>query len=190
MSDKEIEIQVRVKGADKLEVFLKKNAKFKGEVYQKDEYYSPAHRNFLAKKPIAEWLRIRESGKNSINYKYWHFEKDGKSHYCDEYETAVENPDQIRKIFKAIDIKPIVIVEKTRKIWDYQDYEVAIDKITDLGDFVEVEYKGSDKAADPKVVTDEMVKFLKRVGCTKIERNYVGYPFMLLYPKDQVFEEV
>lgn len=50
MSDKEIEIQVRVKGADKLEAFLKANAKFKGEKYQKDEYYSPTvifRRNYV-----------------------------------------------------------------------------------------------------------------------------------------------
>ena len=190
MQDKEIEIQVRVSDVDKLEAFLAKNAKFKGEKYQKDEYYSPSHRDFLAEKPVAEWLRLRESKTNSITYKNWHYDHNGNSHYCDEYETGVDDVEKLRKIFAVLDFRPIIIVEKTRRTWDYADYEVAIDVIMDLGDFVEIEYKGSDKSADPAVVTDGMIKFLKKVGCKKIERNFVGYPFMLLYPKDQVFEEV
>ena len=33
-----------------------------------------------------------------------------------------------------------------------------------------------------KKTTDEMVEFLKSLGCGKIERDYVGYPFKLLFP--------
>lgn len=188
MNDVEIEIQVRLTGIKKLQDFLKKNAKFKGEKYQKDEYYTPYHRNFLAKKPTAEWLRIRESDLNSITYKNWHFDSDGKSQFCDEYETGVTDVNQMRKIFTSLNIKPVITVEKTRSIWDYQDYEVAIDYVTGLGDFVEIEYKGHDKSIDPKTVTDDIIKLLKKIGCTKIERNYVGYPYMLLNPDEQVFE--
>jgi adenylate cyclase class 2 len=190
MNDKEIEIQARISDVKKLESFLKLKAKFKGKKYQKDEYYSPPHRNFLAKKPVVEWLRLRESKLNSVTYKNWHYDKDGKSQFCDEYETDINDINQLRKIFKVLDIKPIIIVEKTRKIWDYKDYEVAIDSVTNLGNFVEIEYKGSDQSASPKSITDGMIKFLKQVGCKKIERNFVGYPFMLLYPEEQVFEEV
>ena len=190
MNDIEIEIQVRVGSTDNLEKFLKENAQFKGEKYQKDEYYSPAHRDFLVEKPIAEWLRLRESKSNSITYKNWHYDKDGQSHYCDEYETPIADIEKMRKIFTVLDIKLLATVEKTRKIWDYQDYEISIDSVTDLGDFVEIEYKGSNSLLSPKKITDDMIKFLKHIGCGKIERNFVGYPFMILYPKDQVFKEV
>jgi len=189
--DKEIEIQVRVKGVKKLEAFLKTNAKFKGEKYQKDEYYSPAHRNFLDKKPVSEWLRLRQSGSDSITYKQYHYDKNGQSEYCDEYETNVEKIDQLRKIFTVLDIKPIAVVEKTRRLWDFNGYEVAIDKVTDLGDFVEVEYKGDNETnASPSSIKNDMIKFLKEVGCTDIEKNSVGYPYMILYPNEQVFEKV
>jgi len=190
MNNKEIEIQVRVGNVGKLEAFLKNKAKFSGEKYQKDEYYSPIHRNFLDKKPVSEWLRLRESDSDAITYKKYHYDENGKSKYCDEYETDIKKVDQLRQILAALDIKPIVIVEKTRKNWDYKDYEVAIDKVTDLGDFVEVEYKGSDESAGPMAIAQGMIDFLKEVGCTDIERNFVGYPFMLLYPDDQVFEKV
>lgn len=190
MNDIEIEIQVRVSSVNNLERFLKENAEFNGEKYQKDEYYSPAHRDFLAKKPIAEWLRLRESKTNSITYKNWHYDTDGQSHYCDEFETPVENIEKLRKIFTAIDMRLLTTVEKTRRIWDYQDYEISVDSVTNLGDFVEIEYKGSDSLLTPKKITDDMIEFLKRIDCGKIERNFVGYPFMLLYPEDKVFEEV
>lgn len=38
--------------------------------YQKDIYYTPAHKNFLEKKPISEWFRIRDTKEEkTINYK-------------------------------------------------------------------------------------------------------------------------
>jgi len=41
--------------------------------YQKDIYYSPAHKNFLDARPISQWLRIRQTREySSINYKHWH----------------------------------------------------------------------------------------------------------------------
>jgi adenylate cyclase class 2 len=190
MKDIEIEIQVRISDSELLLKFLAENAEFKGEKFQKDQYFSPAHKNFLDKKPVKEWLRLRESKVSSLNYKNWHHDENGKSHHCDEFETAIESIDQARKIFKALDIEPIATVEKTRKIWGYKDYEISIDSVTSLGDFVEIEYKGKDENVDPKAITDEMVQFLKDVGIKKIERNFVGYPFLLLFPDDNNFELV
>ena len=191
MKDIEIEVQLRVSKTDKLIDFLEEEAKLTGEVYQKDEYLMPPHRDFVAVKPVKEWLRLRESGKgSSVNYKNWHYDDSGRSTHCDEYETPVEDVDQMRKIFAAIDIKPLITVEKKRKTYRYNDSEVALDEITDLGSFVEVEYKGEDQNVVPTEVTAGMIAWLKEVDCGVIERNYVGYPFMLLYPDEVTFEVV
>jgi len=190
MKDVEIEIQVRISDTALLLNFLNTKAEFKGEKYQKDEYYSPTHKNYLNKKPVEEWLRLRESKDNSITYKNWHYDEKGKSHYCDEYETRLDNIEQMRKIFEVLDIKTITIVEKTRKIWDYEDYEISLDSVKNLGDFVEIEYKGKNKEVIPKDITDGMINLLKTIGIKKIERNYVGYPFLLLFPSDDQFEIV
>lgn len=190
MKDIEIEIQVRVEGVELLEDFLHKNGKFTGEKYQKDDYYTPSHRNFLAKEPVEEWLRLRNSQSGSITYKKWHYDENGKSEYCDEYESKIGDVEQLQKILAVLDHELIATVEKTRRTWVYNDYEVAIDKVTSLGDFVEVEYKGTGDVADATKITDGMIAFLKSVGCTAIERNFVGYPFMILYPEKQVFKAV
>ena len=190
MTDIEIEIQVSIENNKPLLAFLERNADFKSEKHQIDEYFFPIHRNFTEVRPVKEWLRLRDSGgKYSINYKNWHYDKRGKSHYCDEYETKIEDLDQLKKILDVLNFKPIVKVDKLRKTWTYKDYEVAVDSVKGLGDFVEIEYIGKDKKVDPKKITEEMINFLKDVGCGKIKRNYVGYPFQLLFPEEVKFEE-
>ena len=108
-------------------------------------------------------------------------------HQVDEYFSSA-HIDKIRKIFSALNFKSIVIVDKLRKIWTYKAYEVAIDSVKTLGNFVEVEYIGKDEKVNPEKVTGEMVDFLKKVGCGKITRNYVGYPFLILFPKEVKYE--
>lgn len=187
--DIEIEIQVNVENSKPLVDFLEKNGKFQSVKRQIDEYFSPAHRDFLAVRPVAEWLRLRDpEGKYSLNYKNWHFDKSGKSHYCDEFEIKVESIESAKKILSALNFKPLVIVDKLRKIWVYNDFEIAIDSVKNLGDFVEIEYIGEDKEVNPEKITREMVDFLKKVGCGKITRNYVGYPFLMLFPDEVKYE--
>lgn len=189
MNDVEIEIQVKVENCKNLIVFLQKNAEFISEKHQIDEYFTPKHRNFIAPRPVKEWLRLRNSnGKFSITYKNWHHDKSGKSHHCDEYETKIENLDQLKKIFTVLNFKSLVVVDKQRKIWLYKNYEVSLDRIKGLGDFVEIEYKDKTKRK-PAEITEEMIGFLREHHCGKIERNYVGYPFQLLFPKEVKHEK-
>jgi len=190
MDNIEIEITVNIENSKPLIEFLKKNAEFKKEKHQVDEYFSPAHRNFIGVRPVKEWLRLRdEGGKYSINYKNWHYDDDPeKSSYCDEYETKVEDLDKIKKILEALDFKSLVKVDKLRKTWIYKDYEIDVDSVKELGDFVEIEYIGKEEV-DPKKTTDEMVDFLKKLGCGKIKRDYIGYPFRLLFPNEVKWEE-
>lgn len=191
MKNIEIEIQVNIENSKKLIDFLKKNARFKSEKHQTDDYFSPAHGNFLDVRPVRKWLRLRDSdGSYSINYKNWYFDKKGKSHHCDEFETKIEDLNQVKRILTALNFKPIVRVDKSRKIWIYKEYEVSIDQVKELGDFVEIEYIGKDEKANPEKITEQMINFLKEIGCGKIKRNYVGYPFQLLFPREVKYEEL
>lgn len=181
MQDKEIEIQVRIQHSETLKKFLEQEANFISENRQIDEYFTPAHKNFVAAKPIEEWFRMRdEKGKYTINYKKWIYEN-GISIYADEYETEIGDKETGRKIFIALDFKPLIVVEKTRRKYMYKDYEVAFDTVVGLGSFVEIEYKG-EAVIDPKEETGRMIQFLKDHDCGEIERNHSGYPMLLLFP--------
>lgn len=186
----EIEIQVNIENSKPLMDFLEKNAEFISDEHQIDEYFSPAHRDFIKTRPVKEWLRLRDSsGKYSINYKNWYFDKRGKSNHCDKYETRLENLNQVRKILDILNFRPLVRVDKLRKIWKYKDYEIAVDLVKNLGDFVEIEYIGKNENIRPEIITQEMINLLKEINCGKIKRNYAGYPFQLLFPKETKYEE-
>src|SRR3989344_8620990 len=130
MKDIEIEIQVQIEKSVPLLEFLEKEGTFQSEKQQIDEYFSPAHKDFLTARPVNEWLRLRDAeGHCSINYKNWHRTPEGKSTYCDEYETKIENLATVKKILSALNMKSLVIVNKIRKTWTYKDYEIAVDKV-------------------------------------------------------------
>ena len=176
----EIEIKVKIENVEPLLKLLKSEAEFKYEDRQIDEYYNPPHKNFLLVTPIEEWLRVRNSnGKYSINHKKWHYNADGKSNHCDEIETLVGDFDVIKKLLGALDFTHLITVDKNRTTWIYKDYEISIDTVDTLGDFVEIEYIGNDKS-DPKKITEGMMDFLNNLNCGKVERDFKGYPYWLL----------
>ncbi len=189
MKHVEIEIQARIEKSATLQAFLESNASFISEQNQIDEYFTPAHENFVDVKPIVEWFRIRdEKGIFSINYKKWHYENSVGT-YADEYETTVGDKETARKICVALDFVSLVVVNKNRKKFMYEDYEVAFDTVVGLGNFVEIEYKG-EATVDPKTTTAEMISFLKEHDCGKVELNNGGYPMLLLFPHDAHYIEV
>ncbi len=184
MNDIEIEIQVKIERSQKLREFLKSEANFISENRQIDEYFTPEHKDFTKVRPLAEWLRIREEKTGcSINYKNWHFDDKGWGRFCDEYETKVTDKESMRKILMALNFKSLVIVDKTRQKYMYKDYEIAFDTVVGLGEFVEVEYKGTMKV-DPATVTQEMIAFLQSQDCGTIMVNNGGYPGLLLFPNE------
>ncbi len=185
---KEIEIKVRIEHPEVLEAFLKKNAKPAGDYRQIDEYFTPAHRDFLAREPIKEWLRLRsEPGRYTVNYKNFYYNKEGKTTEADEFETQVSDVDIMRRIFRALDLKPIVIVDKTRHSWLYGDYEISIDHVSGIGTFIEIESKRTGK--DSKKITAGMMAFLRGMKVGKIERDYQGYAFLKLFPERSKFSK-
>jgi len=190
MKDTEIEIQVKVDNVKNLKIFLHRNGKYIGKNNQIDEYYTPIHRDFLSVRPIKEWLRLRMSDRgNSITYKNWKYGKDGKSWHCDEYETKIDNIEQLRKIFKVLNYKLITRVNKNRTTYKYKNYEVSLDRVLGLGNFVEIENKSVKRVAIRDTVK-LMITFLKKNKCGKIQRNNGGYPFMLMFPKEVIFEDL
>lgn len=181
---KEIEIKVQIENSADLVKFLETEGRFLFEQKQVDEYFSPVHRNFIDKKPVEEWFRVRTEGsKSSLNYKKFDFDNTGRANHSDELEVGVSDPEEMKIILKKLDFKSLVVVDKFRRAWRYKDYEVAFDQVKDLGNFIEIEYKGNE--GNPKIITDEMVIFLKTYNCGKISRNFRGYPYMLLFPEDQ-----
>ncbi len=189
--DIEIEIHVQIENIKPLLQFLKTKAKLKYKQHQVDEYFTPHHRDFTLQQPICEWLRLRKTDQgSSIAYKNWHPDSQGEGHHCDEYETSITNLSQLKKIFKALNFRSLVKVDKQRDMWTYKNYEISIDKVRGLGEFVEIEYKDKNTKLSPPQITKEMILFLKSLKLGKIERNYKGYAYLLMFGKTNDIEAV
>lgn len=176
---KNVEVELKFPLYNYEELMQKLNSIAEGkEEYQKDVYYTPKHRNFLEKKTISEWLRIREeSNKFILTYKNWHNDKN-RAVSCDEFETQVEKLSSLKKIFENLNFKEIIVVEKIRSIWEYSGVLIAIDKVKDLGYFIELEAKGDFKNIEE--AKKHLYSVLEELNAEVGSQDFKGYPYLLL----------
>lgn len=97
----EIEIQVKIEDPAETERKLKKIGRYLGARKQVDKYFVPPYRDFFAKKPTNEYLRIRyEKDKDHLNYSLVHRDKNKQKILTEEYETPIKEPKVVEEIFK------------------------------------------------------------------------------------------
>lgn len=186
MQDIEIEIKLPLKNPEKLINELNSKAKQDGrDIFQKDSYYIPAHRNFLDNTYPYEWLRLRETSKGaSLDYKHFHPENVEKTDYCDEFQTKVENVDALRKIFANLNFNEIIVVEKSRNTWNFKGVEIAIDNVKDLGFYIELEAKK--EFNDVKEAKQYLFDVLSELNAEVGEEDIRGYPYLVLEKKNMI----
>ncbi len=176
--NKEIEIQVEIKNPGDVEKKIEKVGKFIKTRKQVDKYFVPPQKDFFIKEPPTEYLRIRqEKDRNHLNYSFVHFDENNQMLSTDEYETPIDNPETVEEIFKKIGLVFKVTVLKTRKYFDCGNFEVTLDHVENLGDFMEIEAKrdlgGTEKTREA------CLNFLKNLNIEYTLRPLAGYPRML-----------
>ena len=178
----EIEIKFALKNPDETLEFLQRNGEFIKESFQKDTYFLAPNRNFLAAKPITERLRIRESDKgNSVNYKDWAMKDGVDQDYCNEYEIHIDSAESAMKIFGVLDIKPVIIVNKKRKLFMYQKVEIAVDEVDELWRFIEFEAKWAFTSIED--ARDYLYKIAGEMWAQLDAQDQKWYPYVLLERK-------
>lgn len=180
----EIEIKLPLTEAELSSVRgkLAKIARFVKKSGNIDVYYAPAHRNFLAEKYPFEWLSVRKRGDKAIlNYKHFHPEGAETKTHCDEFETVVENADQLEKILKALDFRKLVTVDKEREVWETEGFEIALDKVKELGHFIEIE--ALTHSATVEETRKRLFSFAKQLGVGSKKEDLKGYPMLLIGKK-------
>jgi len=155
-------------------------AKPGSDMRQVDTYYNAPHRDFLAPLVVNEWLRVREEAEGfSINYKRWLPDDAEIKTHCNEFETVIEDAEAVRRMLRALDFSELVTVEKVREEWVVgEDFVVAFDTVTGLGDFVEIEFKGDAETAEQAI--DRLDGFIATLGVAMGDQIHRGYPHILL----------
>jgi predicted adenylyl cyclase CyaB len=176
----EIKLQLDKDSYQSVKEKLKALAEQKNTSHQIDEYFTPHHKDFLDYDYPYEWLRIgQRSGKTILNYKHWYPENECPFTHCDEFQTEVSCPERLRKIFKAIDMKPLVTVDKQRETFIYKDeLEIVLDTVKDLGHFMEIEtikdFGSIEKARE------QLFAFAKLLNLSTDKVVNRGYPYLLM----------
>jgi adenylate cyclase class 2 len=180
----EIKIPLSKKIFEKIRRFLKKSAKFIGSSNEIDKYYNSPHRNFLAKKHPIEYLRIRtkNGSKSSCTYKFVHNNRKGQRIRSDEYETGIENSEQLEKIFNVLNFDNFLTIDKERKTYEVKhDFEVDMDKVKGLGYFIEIETLrtfGTSRKTFNRVCT-----FATKLGLDPAKMDKDGYVLLMMKKK-------
>jgi len=187
MSDKDREIEIKIPLSEetfpKIKERLKKNSRFVKNLPQVDEYFTPMHRNFVEPEYPYEWLSIRRRGdKVILNYKHYYPENTEVTTHCDEFETQIQDVNQLDKIFSTLNFRKLVTVEKEREVYIYNnEFEIALDVVKELGYFVEIE--AIKDFGSVEVTREKLFEFAKSLGIdiSKIDKR--GYPFLLMKKK-------
>ncbi len=179
MSSEEVEIRVVLKNREKAEKVIKKEAELKEEIRQVDSYFVPEGKDFFEVDPTKEYLRVREDEtSNEIGYHLCHFDKDGSLSYTEEWETEIGDAETMKELFEKIGMVKKVVVDKRRKVFEYNGLELVLDHIEGLGHFLEVEAK--DVGGSVKEKRKKCFDVLEDMGLKWKPAPDMGYPDMLL----------
>ncbi len=136
----EIEAKLKVDSLSETENKLGElGAKFLGELFQTDYFFDDAN-STLTKSDKCLRIRKQKTGQSEryiLTYKGPKEESNLKKRQ--ELESEINDADSVHKLLTALGYKQILVVEKKRCLWQYENCEVALDRLRDLGDFVEIE---------------------------------------------------
>ena len=188
---KEIEILVRLYTDIDICKEKLKNYEFLGTKQTIDHYYyDPLRTNLKPDKnnQLNECLRLREKGdKYYLTYKVDHFDKKKIWLYSDEYETEFKDKTQMENVFNLLGLKKLLTIDNKKSIYKTSKYEIALEEVNKLGNFMEVEYCTTNDV-DVVKIKEEIQDFINELGFEVSEELHMGKPEMMLRDEGIIIE--
>lgn len=154
-----------------------------GEKYTVDTYYYDPLRDNLKpneKMQLNECLRVRNKGnKYFLTYKVDYFEKDIWL-YSDEYETEISEVEMLNKIIERLGLEKLLVINNKKTIYKSELYEIALEEVDNLGNFMEVEYC-TNEDVDVNEIKKEVNKFIACLNLDVSKELNMGKPEMMLH---------
>ena len=161
----------------KLEKFEHQGAKNTLDIYYVDEKRSDLK---PSNGKIYKCFRLRQKNDQAfITYKNDHY--DGETWlYSDEHETAVESFDEACNIVDCLGLTELVRIDNTKHTFITPNYEIVIEEVKDLGNFLEVELLVSDDVTDIESEKQKIRDFVEDLGLNPGEELNSGKPELML----------
>ena len=134
--------------------------------HQVDVYFNAPHKDFAK---TDEALRIREIPKpegSDIILTYKGAKIDDKSKTRREIEVKIEDKENTVSILENIGFKAVQTIKKDRIIYIFKDYIITLDKVYDVGEFVEIE-KDVKEGEDYQDILDNIFVISRDLGIEK-----------------------
>ncbi len=168
----ENEIKYRATNQKELKNKIRKlGFRFVKKIIQEDIYFNPPHKDFSKSKRY--YLRIRKISKGG-NFEY-HIVKNNIQ--TNELTVKIENWKTLAKILEFLDFKKICVVNKERLVFQKGEIEIVMDKVKNLGNFIEIEFKGNPS-------NNTIMKFRKVASALNLNQKDIvsgaGYPDLLI----------
>jgi len=159
----EIEAKVKVESVDAVARRLEGlGAEFAAKCTQRDYYFDDPRGGFVS---TDRCLRLRrQSGPDvrKINLTYKGPKQEDNYKKRTEIELEVNDIEAAEKLLEALGYQRILAFEKQRRIWNFKQCRVCLDRLPLLGDFVEIE--GADDATIEQVQRQLELADLQHIG--------------------------
>lgn len=178
----ELEVLVEVNATYEQALEALKYMNLVQESFTEDIYYFDPLRDTLQPKDFRLYASFRlrkKGGKSFITYKDDYFQ-DGTWLYSDEQEVEIEDFVTAQTILQKLGFKELVVLKNLKRIYNFEAYEVVLERVEDLGIFLEVELK---KQISESNVISEKIKiqdFIKSLNLNCSSELNCGKPELYL----------
>lgn len=210
----EIETKAKIDNINNVSLWLSEHANFQRSVYQEDTLYDFIPSSFVIDPTTLrsdEFMRIRcTNHEDLLTHKIIRRDQNKNFLCCDEYESVIQpqNIEKIKKILAPFNIlsitdkdcknakslenllkvgqfKELIKIKKERKEYTLGEFNIALDHVSNLGDFIEVE--SIQRTSDEKLIKIIKNKELKLLQDIKICSNNIvkkGYLDLIMEKKN------
>ena len=162
----EVEIKARVRIEEIEHKLIRLGAKLLDEEEQKDIYFSHPCRDFEKKDEALRVRRVKEE--YFLTYKGPKLDQETKT----REEIQIKVTEKIFDLLERLSFSKVGEVDKTRRVYRWEDLEICLDRVKDLGEFLEIEGKmWQDRG--------KIFELLKKLGIPKKELIRKSYLEML-----------
>jgi len=178
----EIEARVKVENLELLRSKLKElGAQFGRKEKQSDVIFKPKGQEQVVQKAGSYILRIRKTDSKTI-FTFKALTEVAGSWV--EHELEISSAEEMEKIILALGFVNSLEVHKEREHAQLGELNLCLDRVKELGDYLEVEIISE----DVKLGKQKMIQFLNELGYSENEIIHNGYVALLFKQKGVKFE--
>ncbi len=179
----EVEVKARLNNREEVIKKLESlGCKFSEELHQIDRVFIPKDVAFPP--AIDSGVGVLRVRKSNDKYIFTLKVQQGSRQDSIEKELEISDGDMMVEILKLLNYQEVPTVDKKRIKTNFNDIEIVLDTVKELGEFVEAEkiVTHVDKE-DRKKIQDELMNFLVGLGVKKEDQVIDGKYDIMLYEK-------